>query len=77
MKGGDAVRVFSRSADVWVDGEVVNFVEGNLVRVEYEVGGYRCDKSGGETIPGYEMGVTSGLECVLGGSRFPFRWGLD
>ena len=34
---GDPVRVFSRSADKWVDGEVVIFEEGNFVRVEYEI----------------------------------------
>ena len=34
---GDAVRVFSKSADVWVAGEVVQIVEGYFVCVEYEV----------------------------------------
>ena len=39
---GDPVRVFSRSADKWVDGEVVKIFEGSFVRVEYDVGGYWC-----------------------------------
>jgi hypothetical protein len=32
---GDPVQVFSRSADKWVEGEIVTFVEDNFVRVEY------------------------------------------
>jgi len=42
---GDPVRVFSRSADKWVDGEVVKFVEANSVRVEYAVGEDWCGKT--------------------------------
>lgn len=41
----DPVRVFSRSADKWVDGEVVKLGEGNFVRVEYEVEGDWCGKT--------------------------------
>mmetsp|Transcript_37718 Transcript_37718/g.66316 ORF Transcript_37718/g.66316 Transcript_37718/m.66316 type:complete len:455 (+) Transcript_37718:161-1525(+) len=42
---GDAIRVFSRSADKWVDGEVVKLIEGNFVRVEYEIGEDWCGKT--------------------------------
>jgi hypothetical protein len=42
---GDAIRVFSRSADKWVDGEVVKFMEGNFMSVEYEVGADWCGKT--------------------------------
>eukprot|EP00747_Dinoflagellata_sp_TGD_P149876 gnl/TRDRNA2_/TRDRNA2_177062_c8_seq20.p1 gnl/TRDRNA2_/TRDRNA2_177062_c8~~gnl/TRDRNA2_/TRDRNA2_177062_c8_seq20.p1 ORF type:complete len:203 (+),score=27.85 gnl/TRDRNA2_/TRDRNA2_177062_c8_seq20:50-658(+) len=34
---GDIVRVFSRSADAWVEGEVLEVVEGGHVRVMYQL----------------------------------------
>ena len=42
---GDVLRVFSRSTDDWVDGELVEFVEDNCVRVKYVVGKYWCRKT--------------------------------
>ena len=42
---GDAVRVFSQSADVWVAGQVVKIFEGDFVCVEYEVDELRHRKS--------------------------------
>ena len=42
---GDAVRVFSRSADKWVHAEIVKLCDGNFVRVEYEVNDYWCGNS--------------------------------
>eukprot|EP00747_Dinoflagellata_sp_TGD_P124659 gnl/TRDRNA2_/TRDRNA2_174035_c4_seq3.p1 gnl/TRDRNA2_/TRDRNA2_174035_c4~~gnl/TRDRNA2_/TRDRNA2_174035_c4_seq3.p1 ORF type:complete len:290 (-),score=15.90 gnl/TRDRNA2_/TRDRNA2_174035_c4_seq3:154-1023(-) len=34
---GDIVRIFSRSADAWIDGEVVEFVDEHYACVEYEL----------------------------------------
>ncbi len=45
LHAGDAVRIFSRTADVWVDGEVAEFVEDNFIRVEYRAGGYWYGKT--------------------------------
>ena len=42
---GDAVRVFSQSADVWVVGEVVKIFEDDFVCVDYEVDEHRHRKS--------------------------------
>lgn len=44
LNEGDSVRVFSRSADKWVDGEIIEFVEDDFVHVEYEVGERPCGK---------------------------------
>ena len=41
---GDLIQVFSQSADEWVKGRVVEFVDGNFVRVEYQVGELWCGK---------------------------------
>jgi len=35
---GDAVRVFSRSLNAWMDGFISSLVEGNFVLVEFKVG---------------------------------------
>merc|ERR1719316_2253474 len=44
LRIGDTVRVFSRSADTWVDGEVVSLVDDETVCLEYEVEDFLCRK---------------------------------
>ena len=42
---GDAVRVFSRPANEWEDGQVVTFVEGYIICMEYDIGEDWCRKT--------------------------------
>lgn len=41
---GDLVKIFSRTAHEWVEGEIVRFLKGGFVRIEYGVGDYWCGK---------------------------------
>ena len=45
------VRIFSRSANAWVDGKAAEVLDDNFVRVEYNVGRLQCRKKFAMALP--------------------------
>lgn len=45
LHAGDAVTVFSRTANMWIDAEAVKIIEDDYIRVEYQVGEYLLGKA--------------------------------